>query len=291
MYRQRLMKGLAGLAVVGLLAAGCGEDDDDDAQDDPGAQTDDTDDTGDTGGTTEPEPEGDDGDDVAAYCEAALAVETAPPPDVDFESASPEEMSEALKAYATDVMGPLADDIVAVTPDEVADEIDVLAGAVEEMASTGDPTTFDQPDTLAASEAVHEFDLANCGWTPVEVTAADYRFEGLGSELAAGVTSFELANEGAEVHELLLLRRNDGVTQSAEELLALPQEEAQELVTPMGEPAFAGPGDGSYAVADLTPGEYIAVCFVPVGTTQLDGPPPEGPPHAMQGMITEFTVS
>jgi hypothetical protein len=28
-----------------------------------------------------------------------------------------------------------------------------------------------------------------------------------------------------------------------------------------------------------------------MGMTGTDGPPPEGPPHAMQGMVAEFTVT
>ena len=34
------------------------------------------------------------------------------------------------------------------------------------------------------------------------------------AEVPAGVTSFELDNEGPEVHEIVLLRKNDGVTES-----------------------------------------------------------------------------
>lgn len=281
MHRQRLLKGLAGLAVIGLLAAGCG-DDDDDAGDDGATEAE-------AASAADASPGGD--DELAAYCEAALAIETAPPPDVDFESATPEEMAEGLRAYATETMTPLADAVVAATPEEIADGVDVLAGAVEEMASTGDGAIFDRPDVAAASDTVHEFDIDNCGWTPVEVTAGDYSFDGIDGELAAGVTSFELTNDGAEMHELLLLRKNDGVTQGAEELLALSEEEAMALVTPVGEPAFAEPGDSGYVVADLTAGDYIAICFIPTGTVDPAGPPAEGPPHAMHGMSTEFTVS
>lgn len=278
MYRQRLWKGLAGLAVVSLLVAGCGDDDDADQDTSVAAAG--------AGRASGPQD-----DDLADYCEASLAVESAPPPDVDFETASPDEMAEGMRTYATETMTPLAEAVVAVTPDEIGDEIDVLSSAVDEMASSGDGTIFDRPDVVAASDAVHVFDLDNCGWTPVDVTAADYSFDGIDSELAAGVTSFELTNDGAEMHELLLLRKNDGVTQGAEQLLELPEEEAMELVTPVGEPAFAEPGDSGYIVADLTAGDYIAVCFIPTGTTGDSEAPAEGPPHAMHGMFTEFTVS
>ena len=50
------------------------------------------------------------------------------------------------------------------------------------------------------------------------------------------------------------------------------------------------PGEDGYAVVELEPGDYIALCFIPTGMTSDEGPPPEGPPHAMQGMVAEFTV-
>ena len=43
--------------------------------------------------------------------------------------------------------------------------------------------------------------------------------------------SFKFTNEGAEDHELAIARKNDGVTESFDELLALPEEEAMTKVT------------------------------------------------------------
>ncbi|HEY8546133.1 MAG TPA: hypothetical protein VIL36_13835, partial [Acidimicrobiales bacterium] len=199
-------------ALFGLAA--CGDDDDNDAR--PAADQ--------TDAEAEPAAAGDDSSgDAEEYCAAVLALETAPPPDVDFESASPEEIAEAIKAYSSDVMRPLADDVVAAAPDEVAEEVAVLDAAVDEVAATGEDA-FSRPDVAAAEEAVHDFDLDTCGWDTVDVTASNYAFDGLPAELPAGTTSFELTNDAAEVHELLLVRKNDGVTLTAEELLAMPQE-------------------------------------------------------------------
>lgn len=52
------------------------------------------------------------------------------------------------------------------------------------------------------------------------------------------------------------------------------------------------PGEDGYAVVELEPGDYIAACFIPTGTTSEDGPPAgePGPPHALHGMVAEFTV-
>jgi hypothetical protein len=272
MHRHWLRSSLAAAAVATLLAAGCG-DDDEKADDQP------TDDT-----------PADSGGDTAAYCDAALAIETLPPPDVDFENGTPEEIASGMKAFANEDMKPLVDDLVAVAPEELADEIEVMTAALDQLASTGDFAAFDAPEAKAAGSTLHAFDLANCGWESVELTTVDYGFEGLPTSLPAGVTSFDFSNEGNDVHELALMRKNDGVTESAEELLALGEEEASTKVTFLGAGGPIPAGESEYLVAELTRGDYVAVCFLPVGMTAMDGPPPEGPPHFTQGMVSEFTV-
>jgi hypothetical protein len=79
------------------------------------------------------------------------------------------------------------------------------------------------------------------------------------------------------------------------------------MVTPTAF-AFTFPGATSYGAADLTPGRYIAVCFLPDGATPevlmqldeagVDGPEDSlpagvevGPPHYTIGMTHEFNVA
>jgi hypothetical protein len=266
---------LAGLAVVGLLAAGCGDDDDTASSDSTAS-----DDAAAAGASTSPDP----------YCDAALAIETAGEPDIDFATATEDEIAEAAKTFAAETMRPLADDVLAAAPAELEADLQVQSDALDEVAETGDFSAFETPEVLAASEATHGYDLETCGWTSVAVDAADYSFAGLPDQMDAGVVSFELTNGGTEVHEMVLLRKNDGVTESFDELLALPEEEAMEKVTMVGLAGPVPPGEPAYAVVDLDAGEYMAVCFIPVGTLSFDGPPPEGPPHMMQGMVHQLTV-
>jgi hypothetical protein len=127
----------------------------------------------------------------------------------------------------------------------------------------------------------------------------DYHFGGLPTSVPVGtVISFQ--NQGAELHEIVVFRKNDGVTQSFEELLQLPDDEALQYVTMVGEmPLFAAPG--AMAEGTLTipqEGEYIALCFVPQGFTELPAPDASidpalmaAPPHFALGMVQTFTVT
>lgn len=145
------------------------------------------------------------------------------------------------------------------------------------------------PEFLASSASVGEFAARNCADEQLEVTARDYEFAGIPATLTAGEYGVLLTNEGQEWHEIILLKKNEGVTETAEELLALPEEEAMSKVTEVGG-AFAGPGTTSGMVVELDEGDYIAICFIPVGTTSLESEA-EGPPHAAEGMVHEFNVT
>ncbi|MBA3606044.1 MAG: hypothetical protein H0W46_08755, partial [Acidimicrobiia bacterium] len=113
-------------------------------------------------------------------------------------------------------------------------------------------------------------------------------------ELPAGQLGLLLTNDGEEAHEIAVLRKNEGVTATWDELLELPEEEAREMVTEVGG-AFA-PTNGAVGllVGELEAGEHIALCFIPVGTSMgddgefIEG---DGPPHFVEGMRHEFTVN
>lgn len=268
---------LSALVVAALLGTACGDDDDDAASDDTSEAS--------GGAAAAGAPSSD-----TAYCDAVLAVETAGEPDIDFETATTEEITAAASEFATETLQPLVVDVVANAPDELSDEIGLMADAIDEVSETGDYAVFETPEMTAASETAHAYDVENCGWAAIDVVATDYAFDGIPDDLDAGATTFDLTNGGAEVHEVAILKKNEGVTESFDELLALPEEEAGDKVTfvSIGGPVPAG--GSSYAVADLEAGDYLALCFIPTGMTAMDGPPPEGPPHFMQGMTHEFTV-
>ena len=233
----------------------------------------------------------DDDESLDAYCEDTVEIETMPEPDIDFENSSPDEIAAAVKTYASDSLVPVAKRIQENAPEDIEDDIATLVAAVDEVAETGDfEAAFENAKTEAASKRVHEHDLDECGWERVDVVAKDYEFEGIPSELDTGVTSFEFTNEGKESHEFVLMRKNEGVTESFEEIIDLGEEEAGKKVAFLG--GIGGdPGvEGEYLVNDLEPGEYLAICFIATGTTG-EGHEGDGPPHFTKGMRHEFTVS
>jgi hypothetical protein len=151
-------------------------------------------------------------------------------------------------------------------------------------ASVDDPAQFQDP---AAEEAFNEFGAAvhtDCGYESLDVTAVDYDFQGVPDSVSSGTTTVALTNDGSEQHEMVLLRRADGETRSVDELLALPEDEAMEALAFTGA-AFAEPGETGFLTADLEAGDYVAVCFLPVGGAE------DGAPHFTRGMVTEFEVA
>lgn len=275
---MKMTRRIALLTIVATLGlVGCGGDDDDSTV------------ANDKTTTTEGGGDSADGD-VETYCAKSAEIEAtlSPGPDIDFESASEEEIATAMKDFAAGGVD-LGNEALEAAPAEIHDTIEILVNALKTVAETGDPSSFENEENEAASKTAHAFDLENCEWEQVDVSAVNYEFKGIPDELEAGVTSFEFSNDGTELHEMILLRKNDDVTETWDELLALPEEEARPKTTSVGS-AFAKPGEDAYAVADLEPGEYIALCFIPVGSVDEDTHA-EGPPHFTQGMKHEFSVS
>lgn len=134
---------------------------------------------------------------------------------------------------------------------------------------------------------------------PIKVSAREYAFEGLPGEVPAGPFTFTLSNKGKEIHELHLYRLADGAG-TAQELQGLPDGDLLEELESVGITS-ANPGDDGSFDAELSAGRYLAVCFVPVGTTpdeghsghEMQGEAHElGPDaHFRMGMSAEITVT
>jgi hypothetical protein len=129
--------------------------------------------------------------------------------------------------------------------------------------------------------------------------------------LPAGESVLQVTNQGDEPHELAILKLAPGMSADTFIAIMTASEEATEgtpeatsdgdemdhaspVASPAGEameqPPFSeaggiqalSPGLTGWAVLDLEPGDYVAVCFVPNA---------EGVPHATLGMVKAFSVS
>lgn len=264
---------LVALAIGGLAA--CGDDDEETAADETTTTTE-------AGGAAE--------GDTAAFCDASVGYETMGEPEVDFETAPPDEIKAALQEFATTTAQPAVDELQATAPDELAEPVSVLVQTVDTVAETGDDSAVGSSEFGEAEAAIHEVALENCGWEAVDASGIDYGFEGVPTTVPAGIVSFEFTNDSShgEAHEFVVFKKNEGVEQSATELLQLPQEEAMTMAQ-FTAAAFAPPGESDSVVAELEPGDYFVTCFIPVGASE-ENPEGSGPPHFMEGMVTEFTV-
>jgi hypothetical protein len=189
---------------------------------------------------------------------------------------------------------PLLDTLDKEAPAELKDDLSVMTSGARKALDSQDMSAFDSPEFSAAQSKADSYFFDNCTYDKkLEVTAKEYEYEGIPDTLDAGTVAMKVTNEGAEPHEISIARKKDGVTESFDELLALPEDQATQKIDMVGGAFVPQKGSSSMAVVDLTPGEYIAVCFVPTGS-KIDASGEHegsGPPHFMQGMKKEFTVS
>jgi hypothetical protein len=211
-----------------------------------------------------------------AYCDDGVAWYAA------FNEA-PQDDPAVMQEYAGSTLSGAAQTLAASLPPESADAGATLATAVGDVAETGSPEVLFSPDTAAALATIGETIYDGCDLNTLDVRAVEYAYEGLPDELDAGPAVFRLENVGVEEHEIVMFRRNDGVTASLDQILEMPEDELMQNVTFVGV-AFGGPGTTAYTAADLSPGTYFFLCFIPVGGE-------EGPPHFMEGMQQTVTVS
>lgn len=176
-----------------------------------------------------------------------------------------------------------------------------VAGQSSAPTESTPPAASTGPSTPAESPA----------GSSITVEGYDYYFEGLPTSVPVG-TSIGFTNAGAEVHMIAVARKNDDTSESWDELLALPEEEALAKVTQVGflVAAPGGTAEGSFTLDQE--GDYFAACFIPQGTTEMpptgspapdaSGDPaapadthpsgaPEGVPHFRLGMRQAFTVT
>lgn len=114
----------------------------------------------------------------------------------------------------------------------------------------------------------------------VTVKLVDYGFEP-SKPLTAGKHIIRIENDGSQAHELLLVRLAPG--KSVENLAAWVEKMAgPPPAEPLGGIASIHPGGYGFITADLTPGDYGFLCFIPDAK--------DGKPHVAHGMMQQFKV-
>lgn len=116
----------------------------------------------------------------------------------------------------------------------------------------------------------------------VTVHGTDFTFSSAPDSIPAGMTTFDLVNDGHVPHHLVVVRLDSGKT------ITDLKAEFSKPVTPAAWVSFQGgpnagePGTTSNATLDLQPGSYVMMCLVDM---------PGGVPHFAKGMIRPFTVT
>ena len=195
------------------------------------------------------------------------------------------------------VLTPLFDQLSSAAPAELTEPVGVMVDAAKKMvASNGqDSSAFQTSAFVAAQTKVDTWMFDQCSFdAKVKVTTKDFEFDGLPATMKPGKTAFLVTNAGPESHELDVARKKTGTTDSWQDLVKLPQEQAATKVDQLGGGFVPAVGSSALVVVELTPGDYAALCFIPMGSsmtatgTVTEG---SGAPHAMSGMVKEFTVA
>lgn len=174
-------------------------------------------------------------------------------------------------------------------PPEIAEQVDQAVTTFEEQGEDA----FEDEAFIALINEIDQFVLDNCGFEQFTVRMQDFAFEGMPEAVETGTVAFNLLNEGEELHELVVFRLKGDAT--LDDILDLPEDASdddfEELAAAVRGGGFAFPGDTDLAFVNFKkPGRYVALCFIPVGTTpeSEDG---DGPPHFVEGMAAVFAVT
>lgn len=114
----------------------------------------------------------------------------------------------------------------------------------------------------------------------VTVHAKDYAFDAP-KQIPAGMTTFDLVNDGPGLHHITIIRLADGKSLADLEGALKAPGPLPDWATPVGGPNAPAPGQRANATLDMTPGNYALLCFVDV---------PGGIPHFARGMSAPLTV-
>ena len=133
-------------------------------------------------------------------------------------------------------------------------------------------------EVTAASGEIVEPDID----ADLVVRMVDFGYD-LPAEVSAGRQVWEVVNDGPQPHEMALMKVADGY--DADDVMTYLQsggEGGPPPAIPVGGAQVIADGRSNFVELDLTPGLYVALCYVP--------DPATGRPHLALGMVTTFVV-
>ena len=114
----------------------------------------------------------------------------------------------------------------------------------------------------------------------IRMQAHDFAYT-LPETVPAGLTTFEMTNDGKELHHAVFFRLEEG-KRLADLLEAMKGGTEPRWAVPVGGPQGPAPGRVASATINLRPGRYAVLCVIPSG---------DGVPHVMKGMAKEFMAT
>lgn len=226
-----------------------------------------------------------------AFCSAWVTADAAATKGPDSGESEPNPAQ--IAAFAKSLQAPVAT-VSKEAPAAMKAPVAKIVAIIDDAAAGKNPQALDPsgPTFGKPLNTVEAWVHTSCGFTKLDVMGVDYAFKGVPATIKPGVVSIKFENmSDAEFHEMALMRIKDGSGVTSTELEAALKKDANAAQQKYGDDveflssAQADPGETSYATADLSAGDYVAVCFVPVGGK--DG----GVPHAQKGMVSAFKVA
>ncbi len=163
-------------------------------------------------------------------------------------------------------------------------EAQAVGSAVAE--SRAPTSTIDAPSANTASPAPADVTTSTAraatatSKVVVAVTERDFAFD-VQASVPAGEQTFVVTNVGAQAHEMIVARLNDGDFERARVAFTTPGG-APPPLTAVKSLGAMRPTTTGQVMLNLTPGTYALFCFLPDPTT--------GTLHVLLGMVAGLTV-
>ena len=218
---------------------------------------------------------------VTAFCDAGLKADKASNAAFSTRKPSNKVQGELQSALS---------EVESTAPAEIAPTVQTVVNEVRTAVQQGN-----EPDEEVLGpnlNMINEYRYNSCGYQQLDVTGIEYEFQGLPRTLPAGKAAIRFTDNGAEIHELDLVRVKS--KDSAKKVAGMSEKDLAKKTENVAN-TFVSQGQTSYTIADVSkPGRYVAICHLPVGATSdqaLEHAGHDAKTHAQQGMYQEIRVT